>query len=53
MTVNTNPLMTEVEKIIKKLILLVFLDLKSENQAQSAEAKVDLEDENSTGTNNK
>ena len=54
MTVNINPLMTEVEKNNRKLyIFLVFLDLKSEGQAPTGEAKVYLDDEISTGTNNK
>ena len=49
-TVITNSLMTEFRKE-RFLIFLVFLDLKSESEAPSAQAKVDLEDENSTGTN--
>ena len=36
----------------RNLFSLVFLDLKSGDQGPSVETKVDLEDKNSSGTNN-
>ena len=51
MTINANPIITEVEKNNRKLYFLVFSDLKSNGQAPTGEAKVDLDDESSTGTN--
>ena len=54
MIVNANPIITEVEKkIIDNYFFVGFLDLKSDGQAPTGEGKVDLEDESSTGTNNK
>ena len=45
--------MTENRKRNIFYIFLVFLDLKCEGQASLVEAKVDLNDGSSTGTNNK
>ena len=45
--------MTEVEKTRENYIFSVFSDLKSDGQAPTGEAKVDLDDESSTGTTNK
>ena len=52
MTDTTNPLMTENRKR-NMFYFLVFLDLKCEDQVPLVEAKVNLDDGSSTGTNNK
>ena len=49
---STNPEMNQSTKS-EFLYILVFLDLNADGQAPSTEAKVDLDDETFTGTNNK
>ena len=50
---STNLVMTQSKSKMEFLLIFLFLDLKSEGQAQLVEAKMDLSDESSAGTNNK